>query len=399
MRVGQRYGQMSKLSNKHAQVPDLDKVRRHVRILVELGRIAGDTTAVKRFLDQVVTQVARAIEIDHVKVLQYRTKTADLLITAGIGWKEGVVGRAALSSDLRSPPGRSFQTAEPVIIKNFDEQEEYVLSDTLKQHGIVSLANVPVLVEGAAWGVLEVDSTTPRDYSQDTVEFLTAAGALIGTFLQRHNSEPGEAARLAAAVVEAQNREVLLREMQHRVKNNFQLILSSIALYKRRYPAGEVQQALDDIAGRINAISLAHDQLAPREDGQVVKLSDYLRALCHSISHHAEGVEIDVVADEIELTIERAVPLGLIVNEAATNSIKHAFGPDGGKISVRLVTGVGYGEGRLTVVDNGKGISKPKAGGSGLRLMASLARQIGGSVDQESSDQGTTTSLTFPVIT
>ena len=382
------------------QLLELEKVRRHVRILVDLGRAAGETADLNRFLDQAVVQVARAVEISHVKVLRYRRREADLLVAAGFGWKEGVVGSATLPSDLRSPPGRSFQTADPVYIRNIDEQQDFIISDLLRQHHIVSLVNVPVLTAGAAWGVLEIDSTSPREFSQDTIEFLTAAAALIAAFVQRHTAEPGEAARVAAAAVEAQNRDVLLREMQHRVKNSFQLILASIAIQKRRHPTEDVLRALDHVASRINAISLAHDQLAPREEWQIVKLSDYLRALCLSIKQQAEAIDIDVQADELELSIDRAVPLGLILNEAATNSLKHAFGPDaGGRINVKLVAGVGYGEGRLTVSDNGRGIAQANPKGSGLKLIAALARQIGGRVEQESSDRGTTTSLIFPVMT
>ena len=150
--------------------------------------------------------------------------------------------------------------------------------------------------------------TRHRDFSQDTIEFLTATAALMGAFLQGHNQEPSEAARLAAEALEAQKRDVLLREMQHRVKNNFQIILASIAIQKRRYSTGDVHRALDHIASRINAISLAHDQLAPREEGQIVNLSDYLRALCLSIKQQAEGIEVDVQADDLELSIDRAVP-------------------------------------------------------------------------------------------
>jgi two-component system, sensor histidine kinase PdtaS len=378
---------------------ELEIVRRHLRILVDIGRIAGEKNDLSRFLDEVVVQVARAIEIDHVKVLQYRQKSGDLLVAAGVGWRDGVVRSATLSADLRSPPGRSFRTAEPVTIKDFTNQDDFILSDFLKEHGIVSLANTPVVIDGAAWGVLEVDSTIPRDFSQDTIEFLTAVGAMIGIFARHCTAEPNEAVRLAAAAAEAQNRDIRLREMQHRVKNNFQLVLSSIAIQKRRYSGPEVQRALDHVASRINAISLAHDQLAPRHDGQVVKLSDYLRVLCLSIRQQTEGVEIDVEADDVELAIDRAVPLGLILNEIATNSIKHAFGETGGRISVRLVAGVGYGEGRLTVADNGRGFNTPHQGGSGLKLIQSLARQIGGNLVQKSSDEGTETSLTFPVIT
>jgi two-component system, sensor histidine kinase PdtaS len=388
---------MEERSNETSEAGVLDKLRRHIRILADIGRLASENAELNRFLDQAVVQIARAVEIHHVKVLRYRPETSDLLLVAGVGWKEGVVRTATLSADLRSPPGRAFQTAEPVSIKDFREQDEYVLSDFLKEHGIVSVANVPVLIGGAAWGVLEVDSTAPRDFSEDTSDFLSSAASLIGSVL-RHHAQPDKEARLMAAAAEAQKQEILLRELQHRVKNNFQLVLSSISIQKRRYQSLEVRRALDHVASRINAISLAHDQLASRHEGKTVKLSDYIRALCSAIRQQIDAVEIEVESDELELSIDRALPVGLILNEAAMNSIKHAFGPHAGKIRVRLVGGIGYGEARLTVSDNGRGIRHPSEHGSGLKLIASLARQIGGTMEQESSDSGTTTTLTFPLI-
>jgi two-component sensor histidine kinase len=187
--------------------------------------------------------------------------------------------------------------------------------------------------------------------------------------------------------------------MQHRVKNNFQLVLSSISIQRRRHQIPEVHRVLDHVAGRINAISLAHDQLAPRHEGQTVRLSHYIHALCSAIRQQVEDVEVDVECDELKLSIDRALPVGLILNETAMNSIKHAFGPEGGRIKVSLVGGIGYGEARLTVSDNGRGLQHPNEHGSGLKLIASLARQIGGSIDQESNDTGTTTMLTFPLMT
>ena len=95
-------------SSAKGQSPELEKVRRHVRILVDLGRAAGETADLNRFLDQAVVQVARAVEIGHVKVLRYRRREADLLVAAGFGWKEGVVGSATLPADLgRLPDARS----------------------------------------------------------------------------------------------------------------------------------------------------------------------------------------------------------------------------------------------------------------------------------------------------
>ena len=374
-----------------------DKLRRHVRILVDIGRLAGQKADLGRFLDQTVVQIARAVEIHHVKVLQYRPPTSDLLLVAGVGWKEGAVRTVTLSADLRSAPGRAFQTAEPVSIRDFAEQEEIVRSEFLKEHGIVAVANVPILINGSAWGVLEVDSTTSRDFSEDTTDFLTAAAAFVGTLLH-HNMRPDEEARLLDAAAQAHKGEILLREMQHRVKNNFQLVLSSISIQKRRYDDPAVHRALDHVASRINAISLAHDQLAPRQDGQIVRLSNYLRAICSAIRHQVDEVNIDVECDELEMSIDRALPVGLILNETAMNSIKHAFGSEGGTIKVTLVGGIGYGEARLTVSDNGSGFQNPNEHGSGLKLIASLARQIGGTIQQE-ADDGTTTTLTFPLMT
>ena len=200
------------------------------------------------------------------------------------------------------------------------------------------------------------------------------------------------------AAVEAQNRDVLLREMQHRVKNNFQLILASIAIQKRRHPPAMFYAHWTTLpAASTQYPWLTTSSRRERRGRSSGSRIIFVRSVSRSNSK-PRGIDIDVQADELELSIERAVPLGLILNEVATNSLKHAFGPDaGGRISVKLVAGVGYGEGRSTVSDNGQGITAPNPRGSGLKLIAALARQIGGRVDQESSDRGTTTSLMFPV--
>jgi len=170
---------MDRGSNETGEIAQLEKLRRHMRILVDIGRLSGENADRDRFLDQAVLQIARAVEIHHVKILRYRPETSDLLLVAGVGWKPGAVQSATFSSDLRSPPGRAFQTAEPVSIPDFGEQQDYVPSEFLVEHGIVAVSNVPVLIDGAAWGVLEVDSTAARDFKQDTTEFLTAAAAFV----------------------------------------------------------------------------------------------------------------------------------------------------------------------------------------------------------------------------
>lgn len=185
----------------------LAKLRRHVRILVDLGRMAGEEASLSRFLDQACVQVARAVEIDHAKILRYRPPTADLFMEAGFGWRPGTVRNAIFSADLRSPPGRTYQTAEPLVIVNgaaADEDSEYVFSDVLKEHGIKSLANVPILIKGAAWGVLEVDSSVTRDFSEDTVDFMTAAAALVASVMRQPEVDRSNVEATTALVVEPQ---------------------------------------------------------------------------------------------------------------------------------------------------------------------------------------------------
>ena len=77
----------------------------------------------------------------------------------------------------------SLHTGEPVIVRDFQSQNEYVISAFLKHHGIVSLANAPMLIGASTWGVLEVDSTVPRDFGPDSSDFLVAAGTIIGAYI------------------------------------------------------------------------------------------------------------------------------------------------------------------------------------------------------------------------
>ena len=376
---------------------DLDKVRRHERILLDLGQLATGRFELEHLLGQAVTLVARAVEINHVKVLRYRREQGDLLTIAGIGWKPGTVGHTTFAVDLASPPGRAYRTGQPVIIPDIANAEEFRASKTLAEHDIVSLLNVPILIDRAAWGVLEVDSAVPRDFSADTVVFLQTAAIILAGAIQRLQTADAYAAAVAHTAAEAQRHAVVLTEMQHRVKNYFQLILAMLTVERPRLPTDTGRSVIDRVAERILAVSLAHDQLSPTQDMREVNLPTYLRAICTAVDVQVERVAIDVQADELDLGVDKAVPLGLIVNELVTNSIKHAFDGGGGAITVSVRTGSNHGAAELTVADNGRGVDPAKPGGSGMTLIRALARQIGGEVRQQSSAKGTQTVVSFPI--
>ncbi len=99
---------------------------------------------------------------------------------------------ATFSSDVRSAPDRSFQTAEPsLFIADTSNVPGFVISDVLKEHGIVSLANVPILFGVPRGACSRSASSSARDFSQDTVEFMTAAAAVIGATVHSDTSQGG----------------------------------------------------------------------------------------------------------------------------------------------------------------------------------------------------------------
>ena len=105
-------------------------------------------------------------------------------------------------------------------------------------------------------------------------------------------------------------------------------------MQKRRLSDRKAVRSLDHITNRINAISLAHHQLSPEHGLRAVNVAVYLQALCAPIEHQLEGITINVEADDVDLLIHRTVPLGLVVNEAVTNSAKHAFNGATGSVAV-----------------------------------------------------------------
>jgi len=134
-------------------------------------------------MQHVTAQVSQATDITRPKVLLFRPDRGDLLVEAGVGWKPGVVGNATLAVDYKSPAGRAFQTGAPVTIEDIRETDEFRNPELLREHGIVSVINVPILIDEATWGVLEADNTQPSSFDQWDISFLSVVANNIGVCL------------------------------------------------------------------------------------------------------------------------------------------------------------------------------------------------------------------------
>jgi two-component sensor histidine kinase len=126
-------------------------------------------------------------------------------------------------------------------------------------------------------------------------------------------------------------------------------------------------------------------------------MRDYLKALCANIDPRRPHVTIDADFDAASMPLDRAVPVGLIVNELVTNSLKYAFDDEGGIIRIAFRLNQVIGEAELSVGDDGRGMGPTRPGSFGLRLLVeSLAGKLGGRVTNGDVPKGTMTTVAFP---
>jgi PAS domain S-box-containing protein len=194
---------------------------------------------------------------------------------------------------------------------------------------------------------------------------------------------------------------MLLQELTHRVKNSLQIIAAMVSIEARGHESGEGKAALERVSHRINALGHLYSKLSKANTVEAVDAATYLDELCRDLvaSLHKEGGTSIVLMTDIEselLPTDRAITIGLMVNELVTNAVKHAFpGDTEGTVTVTLKRAPG--ELRLTISDDGQGGDSPRAdSGLGGRLVEGFAQQLGGQLRRESGNKGTIVSLTLP---
>ncbi len=194
---------------------------------------------------------------------------------------------------------------------------------------------------------------------------------------------------------------MLLQELTHRVKNSLQFIAAMVFIEARSHKSGEGKAALERVSHRITALGQLYSTLSKADTVEAVDAAAYLDELCRDLieSVHKEGDTSIVLKTDFEselLPTDRAIPIGLIVNELVTNAVKYAF-PGEAKGTVMVTLKRVPGELRLTVADDGQGLDPRRAdSGLGGRLVDGFARQLGGQVERKSDRQGTTVHLILP---
>lgn len=193
-------------------------------------------------------------------------------------------------------------------------------------------------------------------------------------------------------------KEILLREVHHRVKNNLQIISSLLNLQSLGTEGEEVRDVLMESQGRIKVMAMIHEHLYRSESLASINFRDYVERLVEDIIiSHGTGIRKVIEVDDIKPDIDTAIPLGLIINELVTNSVKYAF-PDGtGTVTVRIRSH--DDEVSLVVADDGVGlpedIEPENTDTLGLSLVSILTAQLDGTLTIR-RDHGTEFRISFP---
>jgi len=284
-------------------------------------------------------------------------------------------------------------------------------------------------VEGAPWTALRGEAQ--NEVQNSLGEAVTKSSDFVGTFhIERERREPaivdaysnvivnemGTPAFRLAALVEVgahgqvdreeferklRDKDTRLLEIQHRVKNNLQMITALLRI-EARNARGLIDTApFDRLAGRIDSIQLVYKLLSEHGPSDEIDLGIYLSEIVSSVmhSHAGEGIRLDLKVDTYPVSVNVAMPTGLVVNELLTNSLKHAFlGQNGGTITLHsLADRNGC---RVTIADDGvglpEGVEWPKRGKLGALIVRSLRENAKADLKVESSPgKGTRVTIVF----
>jgi len=369
---------------------------RQQELLAELGVLALQRTSFIGMLNHTVRVTAEGLGADFCKVMEYIPAENRLLVRAGIGWGEGVVGVASVGADLASPAGYALRTGKPVISNHLENEQRFRTPDLLVEHGIRRAMNVILQGDGAPFGVLEVDSKSDGEFNEHDIAFLQGAANILGMAIEQQQYQR----KLQAAL---DRHQVLLKEVNHRVKNSLQVVSGMLQLQANAVGDQALSERLNEAASRVNAVGRAYERLAYNADYEKIELVGYLREIIGDLEPTVAPCKIQFDAPEaIQMAGDRAILVGLVVNELVSNAGKYAY-PDGsgGPIWVRVILQPEQWSILISVRDEGVGLppgfDPATSKRLGTRMINALSKQLGGEATRPVALIGANFALVIPL--
>jgi two-component sensor histidine kinase len=389
------------MSSDEAQ--QVRKLLRQQAALAGFGSFALRQNDLLKVLTEAARVCADGLSVPFCKVCRYRPDEDDLLIEAGYGWHDGVVGHVVSKADASSPQGRAFVTGLPSICNDLREDDEFKLPPFYAEHGIISTIDVLIKGnDGRPYGVLEIDNDTQHDYDQNDVNFLTGFANVLAEAVSTSERTIVLETTIARMAVLLDQKKVLAEELQHRVRNNLQLVYGMLSkqLADTQDIAG--QRGIKAIARRVTTLAQVYDQLLGTELTRTLDFGNYVQSLCANLTEiqatPAGNIKLVCNNEAIQLDLDVITALGIVIAELVTNSFDHAFPSGTGTISVSLQRDAGTDDrGTLIIRDDGRGFEPGRENKRhGLGLVRRLVEQVGGTLEVEASS-GTTWTIGFPI--
>jgi two-component sensor histidine kinase len=369
---------------------------RQQELLAELGVLALQRTSFEGMLNHTARITAEGLGAEYCKVMEYIPAESRLLVRAGVGWDEGVVGVASVGADLASPAGYALRTGKPVISNHLENEKRFRTPELLVEHGIRRAMNVILQGDGSPFGVLEVDSKSEGEFGEHDIAFLQGAANILGMAIEQQQYQR----KLQAAL---DRHQVLLREVNHRVKNSLQVVAGMLQLQANAVDDETVSDRLNEAASRVNAVGRAYERLAYNADYENIDLVEYLREIVGDLAPAVAPCKIEFEAPEaIPFGADRAILVGLIINELVLNAGRYAYpdSPDG-MIWVRVLRQLDKQQVLISVRDEGVGLppgfDPATSKRLGTRVVNALSKQLGGEMTRPRSPIGANFMLLIPL--
>lgn len=366
---------------------------RQQEILAALGVRALQGASFIELLELTARLTAEGLQAEFSKVLEYLPDENRLLVRAGIGWDDGIVGKATVGADLDSPAGYALHSGKPVISNHLEDEQRFRTPELLLQHGIRRAMNVILQGDGKPFGVLEVDSKSQGEFDENDIAFLQGCANILGMAIERQRNER----RLNEALA---HQKFLLEEINHRARNSLQLVSSMLLLQAKGLGDSESRRNFEVAAGRVSAVGRLYGRLAHVSDPERIDFGGYLREICRDLAASQPNCVVHAeVVNDILLAPETAVHLGLIVNELVTNACKYAYPVHGGG-AVWVRAAREQDAVCLSVRDEGAGLAEnvaPESGrGLGMRIVTSLTNEMQGTMTVNRRTPGVEFVVTVP---
>jgi two-component sensor histidine kinase len=397
------------MSDNGKNATQVRKLLRQQSAIAHFGSFALRESNVLKVLTEAARVCAECLGVPFSKVCRYRERENDLLIEAGHGWHAGVVGNVVSRADITSPQGRAFITGKPSICNDLRDDNNFKLPAFYAEHGIIS--TIDVLIKGnddQPYGVLEIDNNQQHDYDQHDVDFLTGFANVLAEAVATsvRTATLQRTIEQMKVLVEDKDRlldqkKVLAEELQHRVRNNLQLVYGMLSKQLDDTTDTAGQRGIKAISRRVSTLAKVYDHLLGNEMTRTTDFGSYVKSLCINLAEiqaASDGsVTLTCDSDAIVLDLDVVTALGIVVAEVVTNSYDHAF-PDGKKgsiiVSVRRADG---GIATMTIGDDGTGfLANVESKRHGLGLVRRLVEQVRGSASV-ASDHGTVWTIKIPL--